>query len=495
MKCALFALWGILLCSQCFSQFLFDSSKSIYSNHVQIFDAEKNVVDESLSIYDSDKMVFDTAKSILGKSLTVFGESEGEFGVYEIVAENGFQNTAQSVSESSEYSIVESSVSGIFGKWHKTVLAADPKTKADFVRYLADWQWSQKEDFLTYSSNRAEQEKRVESCYNAAIAKFGVGAAIVGTVWVVSWVVPGGQVFSVSLLVIAKATTVAALSGGAVGGLLSAGISYAQGRRGEELLYETINGTADGYLIGAVTGAVLGSYSAVKTFSNAIAVDDNIYTKSGLVFSGKGNAFNGKGRLIGRTIRFAGVEKSDDVYYIGKNSTSVFDKSGTEVAKVAKYKDNFVLYNDKGRVLGYIKDGELQAYCDPYSPALIKGQNRAQPGYYTTEEVKSLARTNGQYNPATGNYIDAVDGTEIIGTPEMGHVAGREYTNELQRAFMNGLTESAFREKMRDPSIYQLESMTGNRSHIREGVRLTIDSFRGVNKQVGDELWNALSMQ
>ena len=486
MKCALFALWGLLLCSQCFSQSLFDSSKSIYSNHVQLFDAEQSIVDESLSIYDPDKKAFDAEKSIYDKSLTVFGEGESEFGVYEVIAEKGSRNIARSVTESSEYSIVESSVSGIFGKWHKTVLAADPKTKADFVRYLADWQWSQKEDFLTYSSNRAEQEKKVERSYCAAIAKFGVGTAIVGTVWIVSWVVPGGQVFSVSLLVIAKATTVAAFSGGAVGGLLSAGISYAQGRRGEELLYETINGTADGYLIGALTGAILGSYSTVKTFSNAIAVEGNVYTKSGLVF-------NGKGIEIGKTIRFAGVENSDDIYYVGKNSASIFDKSGREVAKVAKYKDNFVVYNDRGRVLGYIKDGELQSYCDPYSPALIKGQSRAQPGYYTTEEVKSLARANGQYNPKTGNYIDAIDGAEIVGTPEMGHVAGREYTNELQRAFMNGLTESAFKEKMRDPSLYQLESMAGNRSHAREAVRLTIDSFRGVNKKVGDELWNALS--
>lgn len=486
MKRALFALWGFLLFSQCFSQSLFDSTKSIYSSRVQIFDTENSVVDESVSIYDSDKKAFDSENSIYDKRLALFNEGENEYGAFERVAEKNFQNIAQPITESVEYSILEFSGAGVFGKWHKAVLAADPKTKADFVRYLADWQWSQKEDFLTYSSNRAEQEKQVERCYNAAIAKFGVGTAIVGAVWIVSWVVPGGQIVSVSLLVIAKATTIAALSGGAVGGLLSAGISYAQGKRGEELLYETINGTADGYLIGAVTGVVLGSYSAVKTFSSAIAVEGNIYTKSGLVF-------NGKGVEIGKMIRFAGVENADDIYYVGKNSASILDKSGHEVAKVAKYKDNFVVYNDRGRVLGYIKDGELQSYCDPYSPALIKGQSRAQPGYYTTEEVKSLARANGQYNPKTGNYIDAIDGAEIVGTPEMGHVAGREYTNELQRAFMNGLTETAFKEKMRDPSIYQLESMAGNRSHAREAVRLTIDSFRGVNKKVGDELWNALS--
>jgi len=481
-------VYALLLFSECFSQSLFDSTKSLYSSRAHIFDAEKSVVDEGLSVYEPDKRAFDTEKSVYDKRLSVFGEGEREYGGFEVVAEKGFQDIAQSVTESSEYSIVESPVSGIFGEWRKTVLAADPKTKADFISYLADWQWSQKEDFLAYSSSRAEQEKKVERCYNAAIAKFGAGTAVVGTVWVVSWVVPGGQVLSVSLLVIAKTATIAALSGGAVGGLLSAGISYAQGQRGKELLYETASGAADGYLIGSLTGAVLGSYSAVKTFSNAVAVEGNIYTKSGLVF-------NGKGVEIGKTVRFAGVGSSDDIYYIGKNSTSVFDKAGREVAKVAKYRDNFVLYNDKGRVLGFIKDAELQTYCDPYSPALIKGQSRAQPGYYTTEEVKSLARANGQYNPVTGNYIDAVDGLEIVGTPEMGHVAGREYTNELQRAFMNGLTESAFREKMRDPSIYQLESITGNRSHTREGVRLTIDSFRGVNKQVGDELWNALSMQ
>lgn len=474
MNRILLALCGLLLFSECFSQSLLDSTKSIYSSENEPFDPE-------VSIYDD--------------RLAVFGEGENEYGAFEIIAENGFQNIAQPVAESSEYSIFESSVSGIFGKWHEAVLAADPNTRADFVSYLADWQWSLNEDFLAYSSNRAEREKHVERCYKAAVAKFGVGAAIVGTVWVVSWVVPGGQVFSVSLIVIAKTTTVATLSGGAVGGLLSAGISYAQGSRGEELLYEAVNGAADGYLIGAVTGPVLGTFSAVKTFSNAIAVDGNIYTKSGLVFSGKGNVFSGKGSLIGRTIRFAGVEDAADIYYVGKNSETVFDKAGTPIAKVAKYKDNFVLYNDKGRVLGFIKDGELQAYCDPYSPALIKGQSRAQPGSGTTEAVKSLARANGQYNPVTGNYIDAVDGAEIIGTPEMGHVAGREYTNELQRAYMNGLPESAFREKMHDPSIYQLESMAGNRSHAREGVRLTIDSFRGVNKQVGDELWNALSMQ
>ena len=77
----------------------------------------------------------------------------------------------------------------------------------------------------------------------------------------------------------------------------------------------------------------------------------------------------------------------------------------------------------------------------------------------------------------------------------MGHINGHEYTNDLQRAFIDGQPESVFREKMKDPSIYQLESVSGNRGHSREAVNLTIDSFRNVNKNAGGELWKALLMQ
>lgn len=199
--------------------------------------------------------------------------------------------------------------------------------------------------------------------------------------------------------------------------------------------------------------------------------------------------FNESGNVIGKAIRYVNV---DDLFYVGKNSTSVFDKTGKEIAKIAKYKENFVLYNKNGRILGYIKNGKLVSYCDASSAAIVKGQNRAQPGFEVRKQVEELAKANGQYNPKTGKFLDAVDGSEIIGTPDLGHIPGHEYVNELQRAYMNGLSESAFRENMRNPAIYQLESVNGNRNHAREGVKLTIDSFRNVDKNVGEKVWNAL---
>jgi len=484
MRKLIFVLCYVLfLVAPCSSQGILESGRDLLdANSEELLNSSsKNLIDVA------DEDVLTAAASVFERNIDAENVSATDFGVYGLVVRKSSIDVEKSIEKRVERRSFKYVYKGIYGDWLEVVKIADPNTRADFARYFADWQWSQNEDFLKYSSTRAEREKRIEFCYNAAIAKFGVGAAIVGTVWVVSWVVPGGQIVSVSLIVIAKATTVAAFSGGAVGGVLSAGVAYAQGRRGNELLYATVNGAADGFLIGAVTGLTQGTLSAVKNFSGAIAVDGKIYAKSGLVYSSKGE-------VIGRTVRFAGVENVDDIYYVGKNSSTVFNKSGREVAKVAKYKDNFVLYNDKGRVVGYLKDGEVVSYCDPSSAAIIRDQHRAQPGYETRLEVERIAKMNNQYNPETGRFLDVHSRQDIVGTPEMGHKSGFEYTNELQRAFMNGQSEASFRARMRDPSIYQLESVNGNRSHQSEAARLVIDDFRKVNKDIGKELWEALLM-
>lgn len=173
----------------------------------------------------------------------------------------------------------------------------------------------------------------------------------------------------------------------------------------------------------------------------------------------------------------------------------VFDKYGREIAKVAKYKDNFVLYNKNGRVLGYLKDVKLVSYCDPSSVAIIKGQSRAKWTEETRKIVKERAILEGKYNSKTGNFLDAESFTEIIAIPDMGHIRGHEYINDLQRAFMDGKSEDVFRKLQSDPKIYQLESVKGNRSHVREAGAITIDSFKDVKKYVGEELWKVLLMQ
>lgn len=463
-----------------YSKSVISDSKSVIKKDSAILNSEKTVVNTDKTIIKEN----DTYKPFLkGNTIIEGGET------FKKTAEKSSYRSEQIITVESSKSYTENALVGMYGKYLEIVAEENPQARDKFVQYLSDWQWTgQDKDFLTYSKNRAQQEEQLNHLYDEALKKFGAGSAIIATTWILSWVVPGGQVVSTALFVVAKTTTITALTGAASGGVISAGISFAQGKRGDELFHATINGVADGYFMGAVTGLVTGSFSAIKTFSHAVNVGNNIYTKGG-------NVLDKYGKTIGKTIRFEGVDKVDDIYYIGKNSTSVFDKNGKEVAKIFQNtkNGNYFLCNEKGRIVGYLKDGKLVSYNDPSSAALVKGQGRAKPSSKTIAQVKDLSKANGQYNPKTGNFIDAIDGSEILGTPEMGHVYGHEYTNELQRAFFNGDSAEVFKARMNDPSIYQLESVAGNRSHVREAVNLTVDSFKNVNKNVDvKELWKAV---
>lgn len=98
------------------------------------------------------------------------------------------------------------------------------------------------------------------------------------------------------MMVIAKEVTIGALSGGAIGAITSAGIAYMQGKRGDELLCETINGAADGYLVGAVTGLVSGGAKAYKLAKEANALKDISGTET--IFGE--NVYDETGKLIGK---------------------------------------------------------------------------------------------------------------------------------------------------------------------------------------------------
>lgn len=483
----LFISFFLLLFTLCaWSQDWYDDNLSLINNDLSLFSDDNQLYDSTDSLVLDENSLIDPEQSLLDKNKNLIDESD--YGIYTISFENIIESSEDEIIKNLYEQSVEDKYIGHYGKWLDSI-SENPEARQHFVRYFSDWQQlGFKEDFFSYSKNRAATEKQIEYCYDKAIVKFGAGTAIVATTWIFALAIPGGQLVTVPLLIIAKATTYGSISGAAIGGIMSAGMALVQGKHGEEFVYVTINGAADGFLIGAITGVIKETFSTLKIFSDAICVENKIYTTSGLVYNKNGN-------VIGKIIRFAGTNQVDDIYYVGKNTASVFDKSGKEVAKIAKYRDNYVLYNESGRIVGYLKDGNLISYCDPSSAAIIKEQYRATPGTNTTEEVKKLAKLNGQFNPETGNFLDAIDGSEIIGTPEMGHINGHEYTNELQRAFMNGEPEAVFREKMRDPSIYQLESVIGNRSHVREAANLTIDNFRNVNKNIGDELWKVLLTQ
>lgn len=250
-----------------------------------------------------------TGSFVNGESIT---DGRGQkIGIYESVAEPIYESIYESTTESIYEDVYDDIFVNGYGKYLKLMAERGVDAEANFVRYFSDWQWSgQEEDFFSYSASRADQEKQLARCYDTAVKKFGVGTAIVATTWIVAFAVPGGTIYQVAIIAIAKATTVGALSGGAVGAVTSAGIAYLQGKRGDELVYETINGAADGYLIGAITGLAEGTFSTVKMVKDApkfmSASGDTKTILNGKVYDGKGKEvgkFLGhKNELNGRAI-------------------------------------------------------------------------------------------------------------------------------------------------------------------------------------------------
>ena len=473
--------------------------KSIFNSDLSIVDSSTIFDNSQLNIVsaEDEKQIINYAneQSIINPDNAVVSIDFDGIGAYANPYQNAVVSPIYSAMQSPirEYKI-DPYING-YGKYLEIVTSIDPKAKDSFVSYFADWARNNEgKDFFSYTEERARAELAIENCYIAALEKFGVGTAVIAVPFVLSYLVPGGSIFSTSLIVIAKTSSRVALLGSASGATLAATFSFLRNDDIEDVVYKTISGAADGFLVGAITGSVSGAWSSIKNFSNAIAFDNKIVNlKSKLVY-------DNKGELLGKAIRIEGVSNVDDFYYIKKGSTSVFNKDNIKVADVAKYDNgngvNYVLYNEKGRILGYLDNqNNLVAYGDPSSAALIKNQSRIQPSANTKLQVQENARLMGQYNSGSGRYIDALTGEDIIGTPEMGHIYGNEYTNELQRAYMNGMSESAFKNAMQDPSIYQLQSVSSNRSHNFEAPRITIDDFPGVDTNIGEELWKRLLMQ
>jgi len=215
------------------------------------------------------------------------------YNSYENSYKNSYSSSYKSAYKNSYHNLYDPN----YGKYLKFVIENDAIAEENFVKYFSDWQWSgQEQDFFSYAESRAERERKLADCYDAAIKKFGIGTALVATSWMVAFVVPGGQILTLSMMVIAKEVTIGALSGGAIGAVTSAGIAYLQGKRGDELLCETINGAADGYLVGAVTGLVSGGAKAISFARKAKMMKSFSGTET--IFDGK--VYDETGKLIGK---------------------------------------------------------------------------------------------------------------------------------------------------------------------------------------------------
>lgn len=304
-----FCITNLLLFS--FNPFVFGNDLSPYKESLLPYNKNLSPYKQSLSPYNKNLSPYKESLSPYNndlspykKDLSVYKSNDNAIGHLSIAVESSTIDPNINPIENNVIDHIEDQYINGYGKF---IASVAPEHRDKFVQYFYEWhRTGSRADFFSYAHNRSETEKRLQYCYDSTLKKFGIGTGIVATVWVVSFIAPGGAVFQVSVLVLAKATTTGATVGALSGGVISAGISYIHGDRGKELLYKTIDGAADGYLIGAITGFAEGAAEAVSWAKNSTVMD-------GIVTNAKNNkhALFSNGRIITDEKEIAKIIKKD----------------------------------------------------------------------------------------------------------------------------------------------------------------------------------------
>lgn len=271
----------------------------IFSEDLKCYERKCLIKDESITKekeLTSDKSL--TNEKSLLKELTITQDktitagAEDAVGSMAVTVSNGTEDNIKNIIANVYFDTEFETYINDYGKWLKLVTPKKPSARFEFAKYFYDWQsGGQSEDFFSYSEKRTEQEQQIALCYDEAIKKFGIGTAIIATTWIVSFVLPGGSIYQTAILIIAKAATEEAIFGGAIGGIASCGIALFQGKTGNELIHTTVNGIADGYLIGAITGLVTGTGKVYQLANDIKKINTGTEIRS--IYNGKVYDYNG----------------------------------------------------------------------------------------------------------------------------------------------------------------------------------------------------------
>ncbi|MBO7431191.1 MAG: hypothetical protein J6U56_09330 [Spirochaetia bacterium] len=212
------------------------------------------------------------------------------------------------------YGDIEDSIlleDGIYDKFLEKVLTINPSERHRFIEYYSNWYFSgQKDDFVTYTQMRAEKEKQIEMGWEKAAVKFGIGTSIIASTWLVAFILPGGTFCQAVVLTVANKLNPVEISlATALGGIINLGRAIYEGKSGKELVYDTLDGASDGYLIAVITCEISGITKAsvlmkeaksAKAFTGTKTVFDNkVYDANGKYLGAyKGNVEKVNGREI-----------------------------------------------------------------------------------------------------------------------------------------------------------------------------------------------------
>ncbi|WP_304519304.1 GH-E family nuclease [Clostridium estertheticum] len=204
-------------------------------------------------------------------------------------------------------------------------------------------------------------------------------------------------------------------------------------------------------------------------FGNVLESTEDVHnriTYTGQQFDGITNQYYLRARFYNPVI---GRFTQEDSYrgdglnlyaYCGNNPVGYFDPSGYNALCESKSSSwNDFQRENKGKHDNKGMSESWEQYKARNHPN--GGEHYLNRPYLRQDTIDGITAGRG----INGNFYDANILQPIVGTPDIGHVQGKEFWRERNNAEVKGWTQSEFNEYMNNSEFYQFEDPSSNRSH------------------------------
>lgn len=237
------------------------------------------------------------------------------------------------------------------------------------------------------------QEYRVN--WKKIIGKYAIGTTVLVVTGILT--VCSGSITAATVGYIAAGAFEGAIIGASTGvlieGIISGTIAYFNGEPQQKVFKEAVEASADGFMWGAITGAVAGGWKSAKELSKGSPLLNSkgkityIKDDKGIVYRAKGG--EPQGHILDKKNKNGNYE-----FFVGEKGRLV-DLDGNVVAEHFTIKHNGMIKEiPSGKPIGYVDSKGVLATGDDMKAA-IKKDIRELPGNIN-------AKLKGDVNPNTG---------------------------------------------------------------------------------------------
>lgn len=209
-----------------------------------------------------------------------------------------------------------------------------------------------------FFDNTVPEEYRVN--WKKVISKYSIGTTVIvltGILSICSGTIPAATVGYIAAGAF-EGASIGALTGSATEALIAGTLAFFKGEPKASIFKEAIEASANGFMWGAITGAITGGFKSAKELSKGNPLLNKkgkisfIKDDKGIVYPVKG------GKPVGHIFDY--TDKNGN-YYFYYNNTKLYDLNGNLVTESFEIGDYHFLYDKKNKVkLAYIdRQGRL----------------------------------------------------------------------------------------------------------------------------------------